>query len=190
MPEPSSLAHQAYFLLPEERMAPLIIEPAPGVEASAARLAELAKQNVAVLRDATDQCGAVLFRGWNLESTPDFEATLQVLGLKPTPFYGQAPRRKIEDGELIFRNIAFEGAKEPDTVYAAMKRGLGVVWSWAPMFLNFHNEMAYLDEAHHLAEYGVFACKTPAAIGGYTLFADARRVLDRVKASTTVSSCP
>jgi len=51
------------------------------------------------------------------------------------------------------------------------------------MFLNFHNEMAYLDEAHHLAQYGVFACQEPPDIGGYTLLADARKVMERLEAS-------
>jgi len=167
-------------------MAPLVIQPAAGVEATPANLARLAKQHAAVLHEATDTCGAVLFRGWNLSTTPDFEGTLQSLALQPTPFYGQAPRRKLDDGELLFRNIAFEGAKEADTLYAAAKRRLGVVWSWAPMFLNYHNEMAYLDEEHHLAEYGVFACQKAPAVGGYTLFADARRVLERVERSIEV----
>ena len=43
------------------------------------------------------------------------------------------------------------------------------------------SNQAYLSPEKHLGKYGVFACTQPSAIGGYTLFADARRVHARLR---------
>ena len=91
------------------RTAPLILEPGPGVERSAEALEGLAKKNIAALKQLADINGGLLFRGWGMASTEDFERVLKVLGLEPTPFFGQAPRKPL--GEILFRNVAFEAKK-------------------------------------------------------------------------------
>ena len=91
-----------------------------------------------------------------------------------------------------------------------------LVWSKTPAFLNWHNEMAYLQPNQHLgahrlptsnplppspsattvnpsphaAKYGVFACHTAPCVGGYTPLSDARRVADRLQGSAAFSPLP
>ena len=161
---------------PQPQTTPLILTPGPGVEPTADSLITLVRGSVQSLKKLADSSGALLFRGWHLDTIEDYERVLDALGLTPTSFFGQAPRKPA--GRLLARNVAFEAAKS-GSLYEALKTRVGVVWSWAPMFLNFHNEMAYLDPEHHLAEYGVFCCHEASEVGGYTPIADARRVLAR-----------
>ena len=99
--------------------------------------------SVQSLKKLADSSGALLFRGWHLDTIEDYER-VDALGLTPTSFFGQAPRKPA--GRLLARNVAFEAAKS-GSLYEALKTRVGVVW--APMY----NEMAYLDPEHHLAEY-------------------------------------
>ena len=179
------------FSLVSEKAAPLIIEPIRAADANADFLADFVASHRDELRTVTDELGAVLFRGFDLHACGDgepgmnnvegFERVLAAANMKPTDFFGQAPRFQEPGWKFVFRNVAFEAPPEQPGLYTSFKKACGVVWSSFPAFLNFHNEMAYLDPAHHLGRYGVFACTQPSAIGGYTLFADARRVHDRLR---------
>jgi len=46
-----------------------------------------------------------------------------------------------------------------------------------------HNELAYLTPELHSAPYGTFACLQAPELGGATLLADCRRVLETLKES-------
>lgn len=175
-----------WCLASSEKAAPLVMEPRSASDASAAFLANFVSRHHEELKVVTDTLGAVLFRGFRLhetgtEAVEGFEQVLGAANMKPTDFFGQAPRFQERGWKYLFRNVAFEAALETPGAYTSFKKACNVVWSRAPMFLNYHNEMAYLSPEKHLGKYGVFACTLPSAIGGYTLFADARRVHKRLR---------
>ena len=49
-----------------------------------------------------------------------------------------------------------------------------------------HNELAYLKPELHRAPFGAFACLQAPEVGGATLLADCRRVLDTLHASLSL----
>eukprot|EP00164_Ancoracysta_twista_P010708 GFYU01016251.1.p1 GENE.GFYU01016251.1~~GFYU01016251.1.p1 ORF type:complete len:460 (-),score=124.37 GFYU01016251.1:174-1553(-) len=167
---------------------PLVLQPATTGNGNKQFLTKFMRDNKAAVQSAIAVYGTVLFRGFDLDAVEDFEQVLDETNMKPTDFFGQAPRKQEPGWKYIFRNIAFESSAPTPGIIDTIKKTLGVVWSWAPMFLNFHNEMAYLDEQHHLAQYGVFACRQEPEAGGYTLFADARKVHARLQKAIKMPS--
>mmetsp|Transcript_12243 Transcript_12243/g.23005 ORF Transcript_12243/g.23005 Transcript_12243/m.23005 type:complete len:464 (+) Transcript_12243:94-1485(+) len=183
----------AYTLRPRPQSV-LIFKPEGGEQASSEWLAKFVAENRSALHAIIDQYGVLLFRGFHLVDKQDpaspeglnscVEAAEQVLEaarMRPTAFFGQAPRWQPEGWRYLFRNVAFEAGSPPKGFWPALRRALGLVWSKAPQYLTFHNEMAYLDTDKHLGGYGVFFCPLASKIGGYTPMSDARRVLARLK---------
>ena len=177
------------------KRAPLIIKPGSAANASSAFLQSWCDEHRAQLAAATDACGALLFRGWNLAEVDDYEAAMDGLGVKTSDFVGTAPRGKV--GRYVLRNVSFESAaaeKEPVPL-DHFRTGADVVWAEGNMqFFNFHNELAYVDAEHHkqlnFANYALFCCVQPSAIGGYTIVSDARRVHSKLKALLGADAMP
>ena len=162
------------------KRAPLIIAPAPGAPRDPASLSAWCDEHRQTLAAATDACGALLFRGWELEEVGDYEACMAGLGVKTSDFVGTAPRAKL--GKYVVQNVSFESPKAAPAEPLPMdqlRASAGVVWAEDNMqFFNFHNELAYMDASHHqalgFANYAFFCCVQPSEVGGYTLVADAR----------------
>ena len=62
------------------KRAPLIIEPASGSPADSASLSAWCEKHRQTLEAATDVCGALLFRGWELNEIDDYEICMAGLG--------------------------------------------------------------------------------------------------------------
>ena len=54
--------------------------------------------------------------------------------MDPTDFFGQAPRARLPGWKYLFRNVAFESGAPPTGIMAAIRKGLGLVWSRAPQY--------------------------------------------------------
>eukprot|EP00933_Yihiella_yeosuensis_P007028 TRINITY_DN111910_c0_g1_i1.p1 TRINITY_DN111910_c0_g1~~TRINITY_DN111910_c0_g1_i1.p1 ORF type:complete len:470 (-),score=92.78 TRINITY_DN111910_c0_g1_i1:394-1803(-) len=169
----------------------LILTPASVEQASSEWLTEFVRLQRSELQAAVDKYGSLLFRGFCStgggghggleEAVQSAEFVLESAGMIPTDFFGQAPRWQPEGWRYLFRNIAFEAAAPPTGFLSQLRQRLGLVWSEAPQYLTFHNEMAYLDVDKHLGAYGAFFCPLASKIGGFTPMSDARCVLKRLK---------
>jgi len=180
--------------LRREPAAPLVLRPVGPEQASPAWLAQFVEENRKMLQSAVDRHGALLFRGFGLAdagtataealdaSVRACEGVLEAAHMRPTKFFGQAPRKQLPGWRYLFRNVAFESVA-PSGFVARAKLAAGVVWSRAPSFLTFHHEMAYLSPENHLGKYGVFFCPKPSSVGGFTPLSDARRVLRRLQST-------
>ena len=190
------------------KKAPLVIQPASSAQATPAFLAAWCRTHRRALAQATDVCGALLFRGFGLggpavDSEPilsDFEGVMEGLGTRTSDFLGTAPRAKV--GKYIVKNVSFEPKAPEDMVSGAASVGhvvtggpmdalraeAGMVWAeHNSQFFNFHNELAYMDAEHHrklgLANYAFFSCTQAPDAGGYTILSDTRRVHNKLEAS-------
>lgn len=172
----------------------LIFKPQTDLQASPAWLATFVQEHRLQLKELADQYGALLFRDFGLTKAGNpttslgldacvrsAETVLEAAQMQPTAFFGQAPRWQPSGWRYLFRNVAFEAAAAGQGFFPWLRLRLGLVWSKAPQYLTFHNEMAYLDINKHLGAYGVFFVPLASKIGGFTPVSDARVVLQRVK---------
>lgn len=140
---PSSFSEARMF--PGERM-PLVLQPA----ASNANLIELADRNKDVLASMLIEHGAILFRGFNVQSVEYFDRVIEVLSECRIDYvYRSTPRTAL--GNAIYTATEYPPDREID----------------------LHNENAYQTRWPLKI---AFACLTPAASGGETPIADMRRV--------------
>lgn len=140
--------------------------------------------------------GALLFRGYNLDTLDEYELAMEGCGIVTGDFVGTAPRAKV--GKYIVRNVSFEAAaadggdgnsngdggseevcssssgssSSSNGVAAldALRHGGGFVWAKNnEQFFNFHNELAYMP-AHKHDELGyanyAFFCCTKPPLVG------------------------
>lgn len=128
---------------------PLVIEPSSGQEFSS--VAEIFSLNRTWILQQLFQYGALLFRGFYLDSTNQFEDALSSLELNPSPVYpfGISPRSKISG------NI-FNSTYHP-----------------SPLILPPHTEMAYL---HTRPSWIAFYCDLPPQKYGETPCFDMHKI--------------
>jgi alpha-ketoglutarate-dependent taurine dioxygenase len=141
-----SLVRERY-LAPDQTL-PLVMEPKlDGVNPSA-----WAKQSRATIEQQLNKHGAILFRGFNLDSAHAFEQFVRAVSENLLP-YGErsSPRTELSAG-------VFTSTEHP-----------------ADQFIHFHNEQSY-TRSWPMRLW--FFCMTPAGKGGATPIADGRKVLD------------
>ena len=177
------------------RPAPVVVSPPSGVTGSPQELAALLREELPAFRASMLISGALLFRGWGLQHNDHFDTALEALRSRPTDFFGTAPRCRLDSSRYLFRNVAFESAGAGDP--GRLQRLFKLVWgstnasskSHLQLF-NFHNELAYLTPQRHTAPIGAFACADAPQIGGSTLLADCRRVLESLEHQMGVDGLP
>jgi len=165
------------------------LQPAGIAQASPHWLVAFVNGHRPQLQKVVDDHGAILFRGFGLAKDGEdlecsvqlAESVLEAARMRPTEFFGQAPRKQPPGWRFLFRNVAFEAGTQPAGFLPRIRHLLRLVWSKAPQYLTFHNEMAYLNIDKHLGAYGVFFCPCPSQVGGFTPISDARNVLTRLK---------
>lgn len=127
------------------------------IEASAAAAGDpegWASDNVATVRDRLTRHGAVLLRGFQIDSPQRFEAVYQALLGPPLPYIERSSPRTVVKGNVF-----------TSTEYPAGR----------PIFL--HNEQSYnLTFPRFIGFY----CQTPAETGGETPLANTRGVWSRI----------
>lgn len=148
------------------------------------------------LAAATDTFGAVLFRGFGLESLADYESAMDGCGIVTGDFVGTAPRAKV--GRYVVRNVSFEQKKQEEATPSdlcspqgsspldLLRESAGMVWAEDNIqFFNFHNELAYMNSERHAAlgyaNYAFFCCTAAPDVGGYTLISDCRQALVKLR---------
>ena len=102
--------------------------------------------------------GGLLFRGFGLNSTPDFEKFLSSLKV-PKLEYKQRSSPRHQVGDFVYTST--DHPKD--------------------QFINMHNEHSY---SHEWPLKICFFCQRPSETGGETPVADSRRVLARLSAKT------
>lgn len=100
--------------------------------------------------------GAILFRGFGVDSVDAFESALAAL-TKPVAEFQEETSPRSSVGQLAFTSTDYP----------------------APYPIQFHNEFSYRRRWPHRL---LFCCLTPPASDGATLIADSRRVLQRLPA--------
>ncbi|HEY6804761.1 MAG TPA: TauD/TfdA family dioxygenase [Pyrinomonadaceae bacterium] len=141
-----SLVHERY--LAPEQMLPLVMEPKlDGVNPAA-----WATQARATIEQQLHKHGAILFRGFKLDSAHAFEGFVRAVSENLLP-YGErsSPRTEISAG-------VFTSTEHP-----------------ADQDIHFHNEQSY-TRSWPMRLW--FFCMTPPGKGGATPIADGRKVLD------------
>jgi len=140
------------FLLKERRL-PLVIEPA----SESTRLADLLQNNRGEIEQKLVEHGALLFRGFRLQSVQDFELAVEGLGGQRLDYsFGSTPRTSV--GNRIFTATEYPPALE----------------------IPLHNESSY---QRVWPKKIAFCCLVPAASGGETPIADMQRVTAKIGAA-------
>ncbi len=94
--------------------APVVVE-AVSAEATATTLQRLIVSALPELERVVRDSGAILFRGWQLKNSIDFDSALKSLRCRPTDFFGTAPRYRLDGSAYLFRNVAFESTARDGT---------------------------------------------------------------------------
>lgn len=129
---------------------PLTVTPAPNSPApSVATLCQWLTQNAQTVQQWAMQHGALLLRGFPIDSAGDFDRIRQAFPMHPMPYFGGAAVRKLVFGEHIFTTNE-SPPSEP---------------------IPYHHELSQTPEP---PDYIAFYCETPAASGGETPLLDSR----------------
>lgn len=137
------------FLWPDASF-PLVIRP----NYAGLILGEWMKGNQASFDRQIGQHGAILFRGFRIDTVDRFQDFMKGFEGVPQP-YKQRSSPRIEVAKNIYHS----------TTYPADQR------------INMHSENSY---AYHIARKIIFCCIRPAEEGGETPIADNRMVLNRL----------
>lgn len=149
--KPLSLSQESLvrsrYLQPEQTL-PLVMEP----EVEGINLVAWAKDARATIEEQLLKHGAILFRGFNLDTVSGFEQFVRAVSETLLP-YGErsSPRTEIKKG-------VFTSTEHP-----------------ADQYIHFHNEQSY-TRSWPMKIW--FFCMVPAAKGGATPIADGRKVLE------------
>lgn len=149
--KPLSLSQESLvrnrYLRPEQTL-PLVMEP----EVEGVNLVAWAKDARVTIEQQLLKHGAILFRGFNLDSVSGFEQFVKAVSENLLP-YGErsSPRTEIQNG-------VFTSTEHP-----------------ADQHIHFHNEQSY-TRSWPMRLW--FFCLVPASKGGATPIADGRRILD------------
>ena len=136
-----------------EDLPPLMIEP----EMDGLNLAEWLALNRAFVEKKLLECGAILFRGFNIQSQAQFEEFLGSTACQMMSYTeGATPRTKLSDK-------VYTSTEYPASQYIALHNELTYVTTW-PMKIYFF-------------------CLQPPLSGGQTPIADVRRVFNRLPPS-------
>lgn len=133
---------------------PLVIQPGRTFSSMSDFLSALALEKE-TLRQKITTHGGVLFRGFPLKNADDFSEFIKQLGLGQFVDYigGDSPRNKIKDG-------VYTSTEAPPAIKIPL-----------------HNELSFVK---YFPRHIYFFCEIPSLVGGETIIADARRVLDAV----------
>jgi alpha-ketoglutarate-dependent taurine dioxygenase len=131
---------------------PMVIQPAL---AGFASLLEIAFEKRQFFREKLLKCGALLFRGYQVDSVSKFERFVRLFSGKELLSYagGVSPRLPLSEGVYT------------STEYPAQYK------------LSLHNELSYADT---FPSHIYFCCQKEAQRGGETTFGDSRRILKKI----------
>ncbi len=137
-------------LLPGENPLPLVVRPAEAKRRGRRDLIKLIKSEREWLEQQVHEHGAVLFRGYDLDTPKDFEKVARTAVPELKPYVeGQSPRTKIR------------GNVYTSTEYPKQLR------------ITLHAELSYTKEPPRRL---LFYCETAATEGGETPIVDCRKV--------------
>ena len=143
---------------PETGLSALARPAVPGVELAGWLAADLATGSSGATRAALQRYGAVLFRGFGVDSPEALGALVTAMDRTAAEYrYGSTPRTHLGSGVYTSTDYPADQA--------------------IPM----HNEQSY---AHHWPSLLLFACAQPARARGATPLADSRRVRERISPAT------
>ena len=129
---------------------PLVFQPA----VAGLSLAQWARSNVDLVKERLSQSGAILFRGFNLQTVAEFEEFMTAVAGDLLDYsYRSTPRTQVS------------GKIYTSTEYPAHQT------------IPLHNEMSYTRQWPMVIG---FFCVEPAAEGGETPIADSRKVFQRM----------
>jgi len=136
---------------------PLVLAPEAGAEASADTLAQWIASHADELRAQMIDHGAILFRGFGLDSPDDFEAMLDAAQFENMPYIGgAAPRTQVTKSRILTANES--PPSEP---------------------IPFHHEMAQVPNP---PAYVFFYCDIAPSVGGETAIVLSNQVYNRFQA--------
>ncbi|CAN6553056.1 unnamed protein product [Malus baccata var. baccata] len=128
--------------------------PAPAAAAATPRLTETIQANKQYIQDQLRKSGAVLFRGFPVNTASDFNDVVEAFGYEENPYVGTAPRTKIV-GRVFTANEAPPDVKIP-----------------------FHHEMVLYPEYPSKL---LFFCEIEPVSGGETPIVLSHLVYERMK---------
>jgi alpha-ketoglutarate-dependent taurine dioxygenase len=133
---------------------PLVVQPSR-VFSSKKDFFDLISAQRSVLKQKLLKYGGILFRGFPLQNADDFAAFIRYLGTGECVDYigGDSPRNKIKDG-------VYTSTEAPPSIKIPL-----------------HNELSFVK---YYPKHIYFFCETPSLVGGETIIADARKVLEEV----------
>lgn len=141
-------------ILNEEKGFPVVARPSiDGV-----LLAEWLKDNKAFVKEHLRKTGALLLRGFNVNSVEAFEQVSAVLGEGALKYMDQSSPRSLV-AEKIYTSTDYP----------------------ADQLINMHNELSYSRDWPMRI---IFFCLTPSTTGGETPIADSRKVLEYISDET------
>ncbi|HTI07453.1 MAG TPA: TauD/TfdA family dioxygenase [Puia sp.] len=143
-----------YSFLPGNTAFPLVISPAY----TGLILTEWIKKNKDLLKDKLHRHGAILFRGFEVDTVEKFENFINVFDTSPLE-YKQRSSPRYEVAKNIYHSTTYPQDQH----------------------INMHSENSY---AQHWAMKIIFCCIVPADEQGETPIADNRRVVDYLSPST------
>ncbi|MEM7293394.1 MAG: TauD/TfdA family dioxygenase [Pseudomonadota bacterium] len=139
----------------EDKTLPMLLAPPADDNAGHNELVEWIQQNVETLDDWVHRAGAVLVRGYNVDTPEAFRDTCEAVRAELRNYVGgDSPRNAVTD--QVYTSTEYPAELE----------------------VLLHNELAY---AGWSPERVFFGCMTPAKTGGETHIADARQVFSQLR---------
>ncbi len=135
----------------------LVIQPETHAGSSAQALCQWLHNSAGWLRETLHAHGALLFRGFAIDSTRAFQAVCAEVDDRPFAYVGGESPRTVVSGNVY-----------TSTEYPAK------------LEITLHNEMSY---APRWPQHLFLCCLQPAAAGGQTPLADSREILRRLPQS-------
>ena len=121
-------------------------------------LVSLCSDNQDFLQNKLLRRGALLFRGFAIETPADFEKFVRAFSGKDLLNYVGGASPRIELGGGVYTSTEYP----------------------AQYALSLHNELSY---SHRFPSHLYFCCLQPSETGGETPIADSRRILKNIKAA-------
>ena len=139
--------------LPKSATLPLVLKPANG----GVNLVEWISHNKSEFEADLTEHGAVLLRGFDIQTAEDFNAFMKCFNTEPLPYmFRSSPRQELNKSiKNIYLSTSYPNERS----------------------INMHNETSY---SRVWGRKIVFCCITPAEQGGETPIADSRKVLQDI----------
>ena len=146
---------QTSFL--NQQKLPLVVEPDENSDCSFAALISVCRLQKEFLREKLLRHGALLFRGFSVQTTSEFEQVVRAFSGKELLNYAGGVSPRVELGGGVYTSTEYP----------------------AHLMLSLHNELSYSNK---YPENVYFFCLVAPESGGETPIGDSRRILKKIDA--------